>query len=77
MNFYKAYALCINNGKIKVSQDKTLDKFTCNIFKSLEEATNEANIKNPLDFQIIEIYRRQNSLNKKFKMQLTTYSSDE
>ena len=76
MDFYKAYALCISNGKIKISQDKTLDKFTCNIFKSLEEAINEANNKNPLDFNIVEIWRRGSSFNKKFKMQLTTSSSD-
>ena len=76
MHFFKAYALCINSGKIKVSQEKTLDKFSCEIFKSLEEATNELNKKNPIDFQIIEVYRTQNINNKKFKMELTTSSAD-
>jgi hypothetical protein len=76
MNFYKAYALCINRGKIRVSQDKTLDKFTCDIFKSLEEATNELNKKNPIDFQIIEIYGSQNFNSKKFKLELTTSDND-
>ena len=71
MNLFKSYALCISTGKIKMPNDKYVDKYKCQIFKNLEEANNERNLKNPLEFKIIEIYRNKYSDNKTFKMELT------
>jgi hypothetical protein len=76
MNLFKAYALCINTGKIKLPNDKTLDKFKCDIFTTLEEANLERIKRNPLDFQIIEVYGNKSFFNPQFKMHLT-YNSNE
>ena len=76
MNLFKAYALCINVGKIKLANDKVIDKYKCDIFKTLEEAETEMVKKNPYDFQIIEIYRNKFINNTQFKIQIT-YNSIE
>ena len=76
MNLFKAYALCINTGKIKLANDKTIDKLKCDIFKTLEEVETEMVKKNPFDYQIIEIYRNKPLNNTQFKIQIT-YNSNE
>lgn len=54
MNLFKAYALCINTGKIKLANDKTIDKLKCDIFKTLEEVETEMVKKIPLIIKLLK-----------------------
>ena len=54
MNLFKAYALCINVGKIKLANDKVIDKYKCDIFKTLEEAETEMVKKTHMIFKLLK-----------------------
>jgi hypothetical protein len=76
MDFYKSYALCINSVKIKVSSKKTIERYNCDIFKSLEEANNEIIKKEPFDCKLIEIYENKILNNRKLKIELTYHLNE-
>ena len=56
MNLYKLYAVCINNSKIQITSEKTINNFDCEVYNTMEEANKKINDKAPLDFKIIELY---------------------
>jgi hypothetical protein len=70
-DLFKAYALCLSTGKIKLTPDTTFDKYKCQVFKTLEEANKERISKNPYDYKILEIYGNNLNSHSKFKMELT------
>ena len=71
MDLYKAYALCINTGRIVGNPDIIIEKYTCEFFETLEKARQETIEKNPIDYRILEIRGNNKLDNAKFRMELT------